>query len=299
MILTDDAGPRASTASLAVLEPAAGVYAYYDGRRPGRLHSPDANWLDDGAYALGIASYAIVDGDEALLFDSHISLDHARAIRAHLEGLGVRRFTLMLSHCHDDHVAGNAVFADGDILAHRLTAAALAADRARLEAGDPPIRPLVLPTRTYDNDFTLMVGRRSVEVRHFAIHSADATVLLLPDAGLLLAGDVVEDPVTYVSEPADTPLHIAELERLAALPIVRILPAHGAPEVIAAGGYPPDLIAATSAYLRRLLAGVGREGAPLSVFLADDFASGRLGYFPPYERVHRENVKAMAGQGAG
>jgi glyoxylase-like metal-dependent hydrolase (beta-lactamase superfamily II) len=286
--------PRASVATLAILEPAPGVFAYYDGRTGGRLHAAAPNWLDDGAYALGIASYAIVDGDEALLFDSHLSLDHAALLRAHLEGLGVRRFTLVLSHSHDDHVAGNAVFADGEIIAHRLTAEALAAERARYETADPPIRPLVLPNRLYDDDFELIVGRRRVEVRHFSIHSADATVLRLADAGLLFAGDVVEDPVTYVSEASETPLHIAELGRLATLPFAHILPAHGALEVIAAGGYPADLVEITAAYLRRLLAGEGRAGAPLGAFLAADFAAGRLGYFVTYEEVHRLNVAAMA-----
>ena len=122
------------TSTLRILEPARGVFAYYDGRVPGaRLHSAMENWLDDGAYSLGIASYAIVEGSEAIVFDSHISLDHARAVRQHLEGRGVSRFTLVLSHWHDDHVAGNAVFADGPIIAHRLTRDALAANRDKLE----------------------------------------------------------------------------------------------------------------------------------------------------------------------
>ena len=150
------------TSSLRVLTPAPGVFAYYDGRVPGvRLHSAAANWLDDGAYSLGIASYAIVESGEALVFDSHISLDHARAVRSHLEGLGVTRFTLVLSHWHDDHVAGNAVFADGPMIAHRLTRDALVANRDKLENGDPPIRPLVLPTETFDDGLVLSVGRPS------------------------------------------------------------------------------------------------------------------------------------------
>jgi cyclase len=282
------------TNTLRILAPAPGVFAYYDGRVPGvRLHSAAPNWLDDGAYSLGIASYAVVDGSEALVFDSHISLDHARAVRRHLEGLGVTRFTLVLSHWHDDHVAGNAVFADGPIVAHRLTRNALAANRDKLESGDPPIRPLVLPTEIFDDGLMLSVGGRSVEAMHFAIHSADGVVLRLADVGLLLAGDVVEDTITYISEAEHTPQHIAELGRLAALPFRRILPAHGAPDRIAAGGYDGGIIAANRTYLQRLLAGDGRDGAPLSSFVADDVAAGRIGYFEPYEVVHQANLKAL------
>lgn len=286
------------TGTLRILEPSPGVFAYYDGRIPGtRLHSAAENWLDDGAYSLGIASYAVVGGNEAIVFDSHISLDHARAVRRHLEERGVNRFTLVLSHWHDDHVAGNAVFDDGPIVAHRLTRAALAANRDKLEGGDPPIRPLVMPSEVFDDGLTLTAGGRSVEAMHFTIHSADGVVLRLPDAGLLLAGDVVEDTITYISEAADTPKHIAELGRLAALPVRRILPAHGDPDRIAAGGYDTDIIAANRDYLRRLLASEGRDGTPLSAFVAEDVEAGRIGYFEPYEAVHRANLKALAAVG--
>lgn len=284
------------TRYLRILTPSPGVFAYYDGRIDGvRLHSPDSNWLDDGAFALGIASYAIVDGDAALLFDSHISLDHARAIRAHLEGLGVRRFTLVLNHWHDDHVAGNEVFADGPIIAHKLTLEALIANRAKFESDDPPINPLVLPTEIFGDRLELKVGSRTVEALHFDIHSADGVVLRLADAGLLLAGDVIEDTITYISEPEHTAAHIAELGRLAALDFARILPAHGDPDRIAAGGYDGGLIAANADYLMRLMAGEGRGGQSLSDFVAADVAAGRIGYFAPYEEVHRANIAALAG----
>ncbi len=286
------------TSTLRILEPAPSVFAYYDGRVSGkRLHSAAANWLDDGAYSLGIASYAIVGGSEAIVFDSHISLDHARAVRSHLEGLGVARFTLVLSHWHDDHVAGNEVFTDGPIIAHRLTREALATNRNKLENGDPPIRPLVMPTEVFDDGLTLSVGSRTVEAMHFAIHSADGVVLRLPELGLLLAGDVVEDTVTYISEAEQTPKHIAELGRFAALPFRRILPAHGAPDRIAAGGYDSGIITANRDYLRRLMAGEGRDGTALSTFVADDVAAGRIGYFEPYEAVHHANLTALTAAG--
>lgn len=282
------------TATLRVLAPSPGVFAYYDGRiADRRLHKEAPNWLDDGAFELGVAAYSIVDGDEALIFDSHISLEHATAMRAHVESLGVRTIRLVLSHAHDDHVAGNAVFADCDIIAHRLTAARLERNRDRLENGDPPIRPLVLPNRIFDDEMPLRVGRREAVLAHFDIHAADSVVLLLSDLGLLLAGDVVEDCATYIAEPERTEIHISELARLAKLPIARILPAHGAPEIIADGGYAPSLIDATARYLGRLIETARREDAPaggLAAFIADDVAAGRLVYYPAYEAVHARNL---------
>ena len=47
---------------LRVLHPAEGIRAFYDGRVEGYRFADGPNWVDDGALALGIASYAIVDG---------------------------------------------------------------------------------------------------------------------------------------------------------------------------------------------------------------------------------------------
>ena len=54
--------------TLRVLEPASGVLAFYDGRIPGvRLHGPEANWLDDGAFALAIHLAQPGDPDHFIL----------------------------------------------------------------------------------------------------------------------------------------------------------------------------------------------------------------------------------------
>ncbi len=69
----------------------------------------------------------------------------------------------------------------------------------------------------------------------FDIHSDDGVVLYLPEARLLLAGDTLEDTVTYVAEPENLARHLPELDRLVALGATRILPNHGCPGRIAAG----------------------------------------------------------------
>ena len=287
----------AMIATLRILEPYPGVFAYYDGRIEGkRLHSQGPNWLDDGAYALGIASYAVADGDEALVYDTHISLDHAQAIRAHLEGLGFTAIRVVLSHWHDDHIAGNGVFADCKIIALRRTAELLAANREKIESADPPIAPLVMPNQLFEGRLDLTVGARRVELHHFDIHSADGNILWLPDIRILFAGDTLEDTITYISEAEHIAAHIGELERMRSWPIHRILPNHGAPDRIAAGGYEMSLIAANKRYLERLAKASSEER--LTDFIADDIASGAVTYFEPYEAVHQENIAAVKGVAA-
>lgn len=283
--------------TMRIREPYPGLYAYYDGRILGkRLHSDKPNWLDDGAYSLGVASYAIVSGREALVYDTHISFDHARAIRSHLSSLGVTSIRVVLSHWHTDHVAGNAGFIDCPILSNKLTRDTLIEKRKVLVAKDPPINPVVMPTETFDGEMTLEVGDITVKLMQFDIHSADGTVLLLPHLGVLLAGDTLEDNVTYISEPANTARHIAELDRLAKLDFIRILPNHGDEQVIASGGYPPSLVTATRDYLTRLLIRLDEPGLrdeSLERFIAPELSAGTLTYFAPYEAVHSQNIAAL------
>ena len=285
-----------NTDTLRIIQPYPGIYAYYDGRTGKRLYSEKPNWLDDGAYGLGSASYAIVEGAEALVYDTHMSLEHARAIRQHLESLGVTNIRVVLSHWHADHIAGNAVFEDCEIIALELTARAMEKKRQRLETRDPPISPVIMPNTLFAKTMSLQVGTRTVELHHFDIHSADGNVLWLADEKLLFAGDTLEDTITYISEPEHIQTHIRELRRLRDWPINRILPNHGALEIIECGGYGPALIDANRRYLERIIQPdelVKADRHSLKVFIADDFEAGGIEYFEPYEAVHRENIAAV------
>lgn len=287
-------------AHLRILAPHPNILAFYDGRVPGYRFADGANWVDDGALSLGIASYAICDGADALVYDTHVSIAHARAIRDCLAARGVTNIMVVLSHWHLDHIAGNAVFADCEIIACAKTAAHLAHHRAAIESGShdgsPAIAPLVMPTRTFERQMTVQVGRLTVELLEFDIHSDDGVVLWLPHDRLLLAGDTLEDTVTYVAEPDRLLQHLPELDRMAMLAPAKILPNHGAAERIAAGGYGPSLIPATARYVRALLAmrkDPSLRNRPLRDVITSDLADGTLEYFEGYEAVHAGNVENL------
>jgi glyoxylase-like metal-dependent hydrolase (beta-lactamase superfamily II) len=283
-----------------VLEPAENVLAFYDGRIDGYRFAEEKNWVDEGALSLGIASYAVVDGSEALIYDTHVSLEHARFIRETLEGEGVRRFTVVLSHWHLDHIAGTAVFPEAEVIANARTAELLERHRAAIEQGShegpPGIDPLTLPTRVFSRREELALGELPVELIEADIHSDDATVVWLPQQKLLLCGDTMEDTVTYVTEPHGFDAHLDELDRLWSLGPERILPNHGDPDVIAGGGYPRELIRATQQYIRLLKRIPGEPSlryAGLRELLAQSIEAGWISYYAPYEEVHRENIEAV------
>jgi cyclase len=276
------------------------LIGFYAGRAPGEEFASEPNWVDDGALSLGICSYALLDGADALVYDTHVSVEHAAFIRKTIEGLGARRITVVLSHWHLDHVAGTEAFADCEIVANTLTAGLLTRHRAAIEdashEGPPAISPLVLPTTTFEGRSHIDVGRLGVELLQFDIHSRDATVLHLPESGLLLAGDTVEDTVTYVSEPDGLAAHLTELGRMRGLAFDRLYPNHGSAEVIAAGGYGEPLIRATEQYVEGLLRHAAEPrpaDADLKAFIAGPLEAGWVIYFPPYERVHTSNLEAV------
>ena len=282
---------------LRVLRPAQAVYAFYDGRVDGYRFGDEPNWIDDGAVSLGIASYAILSGDAALVYDTHVSVEHARRIRTVLEDDGARTFTVVLSHWHLDHVAGTEAFADCEVIACERTAELLAQFRPVIESGSlegpPAINPLVLPTTTFRDRRSLDIGDLRLELLHTEIHSDDAAVLWWPERRLLFCGDTMEDTVTYVDEPGKLPAHRENLDALRELEPTRILPNHGDPGVIAGGGYSDGLIDATQRYIDLLLE--SGSDAPRSLRdVVDALGSDDVHYYEPYERVHRRNVDAVA-----
>ena len=272
-----------------------GIWAYYDGRTC-PWHS--SNWYDE-TLALGVATYAIVSGESALLFDAGLTPAHAEFMLAHVRSLGAKDITTVYSHYHSDHIAGASSLKDTKIVAHLKTKKKLVeeADNLRNPATDEgPSIEVVLPAETYEKCKTLQIGSVKVELHNFNIHTEDSTLLFLPDSGLVFAGDMLEDTVTYMSEPENLETHIQELGRMSKLSIKKILPAHGSPERIETGGFYISFIDATTRYLRALNEPVETPVAwtkKLRDVVHEDIISGNLIYCEAYEGVHKENIESM------
>jgi cyclase len=285
------------TNHLRVLQPHTAILAFYDGRIENYRYDPGPNWVDEGALSVGIASYAIVDGAEALVYDTHVSIEHARFIRNHLEQLGVSKITVLLSHHHLDHVAGTEVFSDCVIISNLKTADHLGKNRQAIEAGthhgSPAISPLILPTQTFSGETTLRIGNLNLKLIEANIHSDDATVIWIENESLLLCGDTMEDTITYVVEPEHFDTHLKDLDRLWLLKPDIILPNHGDPDIIRLGGYEKTLLRATQQYIRmlkRMPFEPELRNAPLTEIINGPLEAGWVNLYAPYEDVHRENI---------
>lgn len=275
--------------------------AFYTGRDPDLpRYAPEWNWVDDGAMKLGIATYAIHQGKEAVVYDTFTSKAQARWVRDYLEDKGVERFTVVLSHWHPDHVGGNEVYADSHIVAPDIGRHLLSTLRDKIQKGEafgpPGIDPLVLPDIAFSKRADLYVGDIQVQLHNLNIHSPDSVVILLPADRILLAGDTLEDTVTFMVEFGDLPEHVKNLRRMRNLPFDRIYPNHGDPDVIAAEGYGKTFIDATADYIVRMVKH-SRDRNYLEGSLEDYVgASAKKGWitiYEPYRDVHRDNLKAL------
>lgn len=293
----------------AVLELDDHLLGFYVGRGvtgPSPLAGTPDNWVDATAWALGAATYVVHSGGRALVYDTATLPELGEWVRRYLtEKRGISQITVVLSHWHLDHVAGNRTYRDCAIIAPEATRAALAERREAIEAGTLwglPGFEVVLPNVTFSERLDVHLGDLRAELHRFEIHTRDTNLVYLPEQRCLLAGDALEDTVTYVDEPEALPRHLAELERLRSMEIDRIYPNHGNPAVIRNGGYTKALIDATAEYVRNLIAGVDDPGyldRGLESFVPDGLAAGAVTVWEPYREVHRRNLELVREQHDG
>jgi cyclase len=273
---------------------------FFDGRRPTERYAKDWNWFDDAAMKLGVGTYAVHSGDQAIVYDTFTSVPQAKFVRDYLEKMGIKKFTVVHSHWHLDHIAGDAVYDDSDVIADSLTRDALVKQKADIESGKlwgpPPITPVRIPNITFDDHKDLTVGDIKLELRRMNIHSIDSCVIFIPKDKLLLAGDTVEDTLTYMVEVENLAEHIKNLKKMCQWDVAKIFPNHGDPDIIMKGGYDKTFIDATASYVTKMLTkshDADYLNGTMEDYVGDSAAKGWIHVFEPYRDVHTQNLKLV------
>jgi glyoxylase-like metal-dependent hydrolase (beta-lactamase superfamily II) len=204
----------------------------------------------------------VLGDDRLLVVDTHAHAGYARELVAAIRSVTVLPWVVVLTHAHFDHSFGCATFAEAqpgvEIWSHpacrdelarggqhqRESAAGWFREAGREEdAGAVREVELALPNRTFTADAELDLGGRRVLLRHPGRGHTDHDVVVeVPDAGVSIVGDLVEEgapPSFEDSYPLDWPGTLtALLPRLH--PVV--VPGHGDvvdPEFV--GGQRDDL----------------------------------------------------------
>jgi glyoxylase-like metal-dependent hydrolase (beta-lactamase superfamily II) len=208
---------------------------------------------------LAVGNAAIVDlGGETLVVDTHISSSAARELReAGEEATGRPASLVFNTHWHADHVLGNQQFADSTIVSTKRTRELIATAgverlRSRMDAleeelpaeierlraaGDeegaellekeaPELRTVKhrLPDETFDDEHDF---GRAQALTYGGGHTQSDAFLLVPDAGVLVAGDLVVVGMQPWSGHGDPRSWAEILERMLELDWDTCVPGHG------------------------------------------------------------------------
>jgi glyoxylase-like metal-dependent hydrolase (beta-lactamase superfamily II) len=207
-----------------------------------------ANWTEVGAgifvrrYQFYDQNIVAIRGDDGfLIVDTRVSHRQADEILADLRELSALPVRAVVNtHGHNDHAFGNHRFRPAPIWGHvrcaRMITETGADQIARVSAALPELAAdlaeVVLdpPDQVFEETTNVPfdAGGRIVELRYLGRgHTDNDIVVLIPDSGVVLAGDLLENDATpYFGDgyPMDWP---ATVEALVALVTGPVVPGHG------------------------------------------------------------------------
>lgn len=251
-----------------------------------RIVAPGVWVVPDDDLVLLVPNIGIIEGSHSVLVvDTGLGNANGAATYRLAQRIAKgRHIILTTTHMHPEHALGASAFAELDYLASANQAAEIGEKLQGLgelfKTFGPSARAaldgfkVVSPTRTFVGETRIDLGGRTVVLREMPAHTRGDEIVIVPDAGVVFTGDLVEEtsfPVLF-----DTDAHgatwISVLKALSAMKPRILVPGHG--HVGDARLIQPQLI-----YLEHLQAAVNRavakgEGqSTLTARLAPRFAA--------------------------
>lgn len=183
--------------------------------------------------------YLLNGGQRSLLIDTGLGIEN---IYDEVVKLTDKPVTAVATHIHWDHIGGHKYFPD--FYAHEAEldwlngGLPLSLDTIKemvLDRCDPPegfdVERYELfqgtPTRLLSDGDVIDLGGRRVEVLHTPGHSPGHLCFWESATGYLFTGDLVYKDVLFAYYPSTDPeAYLASLEKVAALPVGKVFPAH-------------------------------------------------------------------------
>ena len=222
-VLPQDAAPAAGPEHFRIVKVGDGVYAAI--AKPGDRET------------LGNAGFIV--GDDALLVvDSFATPAGARELLGQIRRISKLPVRWVVdTHYHLDHIGGNGVFADAGavLLAHENVRAWARTENLKWRAEIRPeeremLARLVPPELTYREGLTIWLGSRRVEVLVRPGHTGGDSIVRVPDAGVVFAGDLFWNATVPNTIDADTAAWQRTLDGfLEEFPKETFVPGHGEP----------------------------------------------------------------------
>lgn len=290
-------GASASPAGIGTIEPlAAGIWRIAGDNAP-------ISASNGGA----IANTGVIStGEGVIVIDPGPSQRRAVAINALIRSVTTEPVRWIIdTHPHPENVLGNSGFAQAEVIASAATAEQMQGRCAQClqrlvdQLGAFAMRDTVirLPTRIVADGQTLLLGQRRLQFLVFAqAHSRGDLAVVLPEAGVVFAGGLVNDH--RVPDLREAALQgwidaLSVLEKLA-MPIV--VPGHGSATdgaaIVRFGRYLADLKSACDRDIAQR-GDAASSGARLTLPQYAEWSEYRLQHPLNVARVYREREDAQ------
>ena len=237
----------------------------------------------------------IVGDDGAMVIDAQATPAAANDVIARVAKVTDKPIKyVLLTHHHAARTLGASAFKPADVLAsdvtHRLIGERGKQDMEcevgrfpRLFRGAETIPGLTSPTLTFPDQISVWLGRREVRVMHVGRgHTAGDVIAVVPDAGVVFAGDLVaHNSAPYCGDAhfADWP---ATLDLLAEMQANALVPGRGA--ALTSPQSVGESIATTGNFLATLYGSVS-ESVAKGRSLKDAFDFARLAMDPKFRAL--------------
>lgn len=212
---------------------------------------------DQSSSPAGSNAGFIIGDDAVAVVDTLGSADAARALLADIRRRTDKPIAYVVdTHYHIDHVAGNRVFSDAGatVWAQRKVKCWIRSENAHLVGpAIPPDLQVIIdglepPARVYDNATDQPLGSLNVQWRNLPGHTGADTVVVVPAARVVFAGDLVWRQMLPTLIDATTRTLVETLTLLLKqYPDYRFVPGHGAVATAADVAQFRDYIAALRA----------------------------------------------------
>ncbi len=229
-----------------------GKFAYHKGLQP--LGNGAYAWLQpDGSWGWSNAGL-ICDSGQSLLVDTLFDVPLTQAMLAAMRGAEPKAAahirTLVNTHANGDHYNGNECVEGAEIIASRACAEQMAADppsrlaAMQANAGSMGLPgkffaevfapfdfagvTLTLPTRTFENDLSLYVGDKQINLLNVGpAHTAGDTLVHVPADKILFTGDILFIDGTPIMWEGPIGNWISACDRILEMDVELIIPGHG------------------------------------------------------------------------
>jgi len=204
------------------------------------------------------------------------------------------------THSHADHIFGDFLFPNANIIAHRLCRRAITkyAEKGLSAAQEqnPELSSVVIrfPNIVFESELTLRLGSKTIQLVYMPGHTADSIAVLVKEDRVLFAGDIMM-PVPYIVW-GDVDQMIQSLQIIRDMNLENIVQGHG--EVLLRGEI-NETIDSSMDYLKNITRCVRdalREDTPLQELLALDieqFGKSRIPLNGLVQQLHQGNLRRL------